>query len=811
MWDKAIKIYVPFYLLVFSMGVLERPTFGTQTDERLFNSITQISVTGDREPSSGGVRTLKSETDIRHLFISNDQREMIVSVWSPRLHPFKEPPDYKVSRTCRFGEILESTIGVTDISKSHILRKTGRGQKVPDAFEWNDKTLLLTQIQAPSAIPFKYESMGKVFEYIKIGSCQYLPTALRKDENPRTYFFKHLQIAKAMNATDIAFPKATLDFITPLNSSIGSEYAIALRDYRDLVLDFGGGTLLLPPNFGGFSFQNCQRIVIKNLSVEWAHPPQTSPPAYSGPQMNGFFSPKENNHDLWFTNISLKRVPGWGFYFDSTPGIYVGNNTISSFPGETLPSARQGAVRVINSQDTVITGNQFENLGSDGISVHGQFAVVLSPPYKPQRDNSSFPLSCVGVGASWGAFAQEESLGFFSDSLAFQGETKLRRANFHSLGDSGAPSYCKGFSHCGEICYVPNSAIQPSVGGYVTSTSKTTSLFIISNNHLSDISGRGIAVQGVNGRITENTIDRSGGPGIELSADLANQLQGPGTYNLLLKNNIIKNAVQNHRYLADDVALFGGISIGATSKERDGRTVLVKAPLNQHIRIEGSKSSIDQSGSVSLMISSAKHIDVSHLKIGSAGLFRNLSSGSMSGSMAEGSVLVTRSQQIDLGGLTTPASVDRQVARTRTIVIDSQNVTQFRIPLSTHGQHQRSANTLWHTTFRNWFKEEIETSPKEMTLVIDSPGLSIFHKKPPVIVLPVTNPQVGDKERTSTGLTLTLASAQNRWTTSLVPDWQSPHRLQIRPNFRGVYPNLFLTIDNVSLRPKKQSTSPLES
>jgi len=811
MWDKAFKTYFPFYLLALSLTAAARPTFGTQTDERLFNSITQVSVTGDREPISGGVRTLKSETDIRHLFISNDQREMIVSIWSPRLHPFKEPPDYKVSRTCRFGEILESTLGVTDISKSHILRKTGRGQKVPDAFEWSDKNFTLTQIKAPSAIPFKFDSAGKVYEYVKTGSCQYLPTALRKGENPRIYFFKHLQIAKAMNATDITFPKATLDFITLLNSSLGAEYAIVLRDYQDLVIDFGGGTLLLPSHFGGFSFQNCQRIVVRNLFIEWAHPPQTSPPAYAGPQLNGFFSSRENNHDLWFTNISLKRVPGWGFYFDSTPGIYVGNNTISGFPGETLPSARQGAVRIINSQDTVITGNQFDNLGSDGISVHGQFAVVLSPPYKLQKGNSSFPLSCVGVGASWGSFSKDETLGFFNDSLAFQGETKLRGATFYNLGEPGAPSYCKGFSHCGEICYVPNSLIQPPIGGYVTSTSKPSSLFIISNNHLSDISGRGIAVQGVNGRITENTIERSGGPGIELSADLANQLQGPGTYNLLLKNNVIRNAVQNNRFLADEVALFGGISIGATSKESDGRTVLVKAPLNQHIRIEGSKALIDQSGSVSLMISSAKHIDVSHLTIGSAGLFRNLSSGSMSGSMAEGSVLVTRSQQIDLGGLTTPPAVARQVARTRTIVIDSQNVTQFRIPLSTHGQQQASANTLWHTTFRNWFKEEIETSPEEMTLVIDSPGLSIFHKKPPVIVLPVTNPQVGDKETTLTGPTLTISSAQNRWTTSLVPDWQSPHRLQLRPNYRGVYPNLFLTIDHVSLRPKKQPASPFES
>lgn len=783
----------------------------TPIDQKLFNSMTSFSFSGDREPLSGVVRNQKTETDIRTVIQTPAQKEVIVSVWSPRVHPFKEAPTYKTSRTCRFGEILESTIGVVDITKTHILRKTGRDLKVPHAFEWNDTTLKLTEISPPKKFPFKYESKGKVFEFIKTGSCQYFPTEMAPNEDPYRYFYKHIEIARLTHATDIIFPTTLFNFISQRKELVGVDYMFPIEDMRDLMIDLKGSTFLMPEQQGGFLFKNSQRISIKNLNLEWPHPDHDGSRA-SGPPVHGVYSPRANNSDLWFENLNLKRVPGWGFYFDSIHGASISNSSITQVVGDTVTAAREGAIRAINSHDIVILKNRFENLGSDGISLHGQMAVITSTPYlwKPSESSKAM-LACVGMGSTWGPYSESEQIGFFDSKLDFLGEASVKRVHHFSIASKDTPSYCKGFSHCSEICYVPHPEFSARKDGFAVSLNKNSSLFLIRHNKLSVVSGKGLNIQGSNGEISDNIISDTGGPGIQLSADLANRLQGPGTFNILLRNNELRNVVTKKEYLSSTEPFFGGISIGASRTEADGRAVLVFAPLNQFITIDGFKSIVDQTGSVALQIASAKTVEVNQLLVGSAGLSRDLNSGSLSGSSAEGSVLLTRCQQIDLSGLSSPPTLDRKYARTRTIVIDSPHVTQIRIPISTRGRSGFSANTLWYTTFRGWFKDDLMKTPGEINLVLDSPGLSTFHKKPPLQAYSIMTPKVGDKESTTLGSTLPINATSNRWVSTGTLGWQSPNRIQLRPSFKAQYPNLFLSIDKATISPKKQSQLPFES
>ena len=713
---------------------------------------------------------------------------------------------------CRYGEILESAIGIVDTTKTHILRKTGRDQKLPHAFEWSNTKFRLVEISPPQSIPFKFDYIGKVFEFLKTGSCQYQPAPLTANENPLVYFQKHLEIAKKVNATDILFPKTTFDLISGNKTAIGIEYALSVSDHKDLAIDFNGSSFLIPSDRGGFVFENTQRLSIKNLFIEWAKPGKENTPYYSGPTLHGFYSPRKDNSDLWFENITLKRVPGWGFYFDSIRGAFIANSNISAFSGESLPATREGAVKAINSQDIIVRNNTFKNLGGDGISLHGQFAVVATSPYLSNPTPTKSPrLSCVGMGSSWSPFAEEEPLGFFNEKMDFQGETSIKKITHFSFSDPKLPPYCKGFAHCSEICFTPQLDLTPVKAGFAASLKNNSSLFLITDNKLSEIAGRAITIQGSNGEISENIVNNSGGPGIQLSADLAHQLQGPGAFNILLKNNQLRHVVSATHYLQAEEPYFGGISIGATQKESDGRTVLIKAPLIQHILIEGPNSLVEDSGSVALLISSAKSIEVRDLTIGSAGLSRNLSSGSLSGSTAEGSILLTHCQQIDLAGLTTPPLIEKRYARSRTIVIDSQNVLQLRIPLSIRGKNGKSANTLWYTTFRSWFKDDVSKTPSEVNLILESPGLSTFHNKPPLEAFSIITPKVGDKESTQLGKPLPLNSTANRWISTGTLSWQSPNRIQLRPTFKNNYPNLFLSIGSANLTPKKQAPLPFES
>ena len=85
----SVSIITAFGVWLSTYGYL---SLATSPEEKLFDSISQLTVTGDREPSTGAIRTVKSETDIRKLIEAPDQREVIISIWSPRVHPFKEPP-----------------------------------------------------------------------------------------------------------------------------------------------------------------------------------------------------------------------------------------------------------------------------------------------------------------------------------------------------------------------------------------------------------------------------------------------------------------------------------------------------------------------------------------------------------------------------------------------------------------------------------------------------------------------------------------------------------------------------------------------
>lgn len=203
------------YLLFWASTALGRPP-----EDKLYKSLSQLSVTEPREPSQGAIRSAPKQTDIRTVFQGPDGREGIITIWSPRVHPFKAPPSYVRTRPCLFGEYFETTIGLADITKTHLLRQSGRDQKYPHAFEWSDTRLASTPIDSPPKAPQEKEFIGKVFEFEKTGRCNYHPIDKKETENAKIYFYKHLEIAKRANATDIIFPKTLFNLISQSHLTI---------------------------------------------------------------------------------------------------------------------------------------------------------------------------------------------------------------------------------------------------------------------------------------------------------------------------------------------------------------------------------------------------------------------------------------------------------------------------------------------------------------------------------------------------------------------------------------------------------------
>jgi len=796
------------YLLFWASAALGRPP-----EDKLYKSLSQLSVTEPREPSQGAIRTAPKQTDIRTVFQGPDGREGIITIWSPRVHPFKAPPSYVRTRPCLFGEYFETTIGLADITKTHLLRQSGRDQKYPHAFEWSDTRLASTPTIDPPKAPQEKEFIGKVFEFEKTGRCNYHPIDKKETENAKIYFYKHLEIAKRANATDIIFPKTLFNLISQSHLTDPSyDYELPLRDLNDIRLEFNGSTFLLPPNRGGFIFTRSHRVALSQVTLEWAKPKTEDGKSYSGPIVHGIFSPNDNNSDLWFESISMKRVPGWGFYFDSTAGILISDSSISSVDNETFPAAREGAIHVNGSQNIIIRDNTFDQLGGDGINLHGQFASITTPPFQPPKKNLESGFSnCVGLGSYWRPYTPGETLGFFNSKMEFQGEIKIRSVSHFSFADPKLPKYCKGYSFCSEACFGLHPEFQPKESGYVASVSQESALFIIHGNTISNIQGRGLSVQGSNGIISENQIIETSGPGLQLGAELANRLQGPGAFNLLIKNNLLKRNSTDANLLQDQSSLYGAIALGVTRLEPDGRITLLNASLVQNIRFEGNRSLVEDSGSVALQIASSRNIEISSLLIGAAGLVRSLSSGTILGSPAEGSILVSRSHYIDLSGLTTPPLAEPRLSRNRTIVIDGQSISHLRLPLLTQAIRGKTANTLWNLTFRSFFKEDLGKKHEPISLTLEGPALSTFYQFPPVAAYTVTTPKVGDKEVPILGKQLPLETLSSRWVSTTEHFLHSPNRIQIRPLIKKKFSDLFLSIDSVNMSPKKSNPLPFES
>ncbi|MSP18395.1 MAG: hypothetical protein EXR74_02370 [Bdellovibrionales bacterium] len=779
--------------------------------KQLYEDITKTVLGESREPSMGAIRGNKDETDIRTLFQSTDGRELIVKVWSPRVHPFKKAPAYTIERECLPGEYFESTVGIRDLNRSLILQKLEIGGKISHVFQWNSKTKELIPGTAPLEAPQQWTSIGRIVDNKFSGGCVYEPSSLNPNEDSETYLLKQIEIAKNTNVTDIIFPKTVFDFISGQPVNIQGDYSVTLSQLKDISLDFNNSAFLLRPNTGGLKFTNSQRVAIKNLTLDWAKPKSLAPDQYTGMVVHGIFAVSEGNSDLWFDNINFRRVPGWAFYFDTLRGGLISNCNIGSYPSDHIESARKGGVKAFNTQDLIIRQNSFSHLGDDAISLHGQFAVVNSDVFplkttKPQEE----PLSCVGLGSSLGPIIQNDNLGFFSETMGYQGALKVRSTEKFSPLDEKIPDYCKGFANCSRVCFVPITKFTPIKGGVATSLTQLPSLFIIHGNNISKIKGRGIVVQGSNGILSENIVSDTEGAGIQLTADLGNQSSGPGAFNILLKNNRLQSVATNAEYLRDIDSGFGGISLVASRKDRDGRSILISAPLIQHIRIEGAQSSIENAGSVALQISSAENIEVKSLLIGNSGLIRNLSSGSLSGSQAEGSVLLTRCQDIDLSGLSSPALMKSDEARNRTLVIDAQYVNKITIPLTTKGLPNETANTIWFTTFRNWFKEDPTKPKRDLIFSINAPSLSLFKSRPPIEVFHVIGGKIGDKEKVNLGAAIPITISSSLWTSKTPMSWQSPDRVQLRPTLKNNYPNLFLFIESIQLQPEKISPFPQE-
>jgi hypothetical protein len=151
------------------------------------------------------------------------------------------------------------------------------------------------------------------------------------------------------------------------------------------------------------------------------------------------------------------------------------------------------------------------------------------------------------------------------------------------------------------------------------------------------------------------------------------------------------------------------------------------------------------------------------------------------------------------------------MVRHRTIVVDSQYTSNILVPVTTRGVSGKTANTLWYTTLRSWFKNNPKKDKYKFELQIESPKFSAVSNKLPIEAYPITLPKLGDKELASIGDAIPLTNKSGELSSSFDLSWPAPNRIQLRPKTNSRILDLSLSIERIHFAPKKLAPLPYES
>lgn len=277
-------------------------------------------------------------------------------------------------------------------------------------------------------------------------------------------------------------------------------------------------------------------------------------------KVDGHRTPNQTE-DITIANVNFHSGPGMGVSVTGLKrGIAIVGSSFVPGPGGKNPGGIEwdGIHVHLGGGDILISNNRFSVLGDD--------AVNLSNPIHSIRA-VDHGLATVVLGVSSRFITKGDKLAFFDEDGKYLGVSSVTALPL----DKGNSDFAV------QVDKLPTEVTKTS---FVRDIALITSRYKVSNSLVENINGHGVLAQIPNGLIQQNVIRNIPRNAIRLLSDIGNWNEGVGSFNVVVRDNTLKNIGIDP---ITDVP-WAAIAVYGSAKQRKG-IHLSKELVNEDIEI----------------------------------------------------------------------------------------------------------------------------------------------------------------------------------------------------------------------------------
>lgn len=475
-----------------------------------------------------------------------------------------------------------------------------------------------------------------------------------------------LQACQQTHAAVLNIPTGTYTFDDPNILTYNDGGHIQLSDLTDLTINGNGSTFIFHYVRNGFDFYNCQRVLLKNLTVEWdfdiaapgtvksqnggnvivvdpAYPITASTPVeavteYDTVNMKWQMSAQEVYYPTSVALVAPQTLSspdfsmfpvgdkvavrtyvyaarGFEFSFNNNADLTFDHITVENCPG--MAFVGYGADRGFKFDSCVIqrrnTTHDLVSAGADGIHIgmsHGD-TIIQNCEFSCLGDDAvnvhSIWMTVVSrvnnTQAKLATIVYDPTYVQVGDTFQF-----LSKANLTPLGQAHVTAV--GYNASKQQYTLSFAETLPAslpAGSFVANLARSSNRAAITNNYFHDHRARGIMVQAQEISITNNHVQNVMGGAIQLTTDIADWNEGYGCNDVVVTGNLCEGCNYGYWGGFDNLP---GVCMGVINLFAQTPQGLNPTYVHQNITI--SNNTINNTPNLSFFIGSAKSVSLTN-------------------------------------------------------------------------------------------------------------------------------------------------------------------------------------------------------
>lgn len=516
-----------------------------------------------------------------------------------------------------------------------------------------------------------------------------------------------IEAATVKGATVLRFENRIYNIDDPDIGFINGNAHFTLQGLSDIILDGQGAELRFHHIKRAFAFLNCNRVITKNLVIDWDRP-MASPGVVEIDKMGrtvirvvGDFEVNENTPVGCISEYDIKKMKwemdGLELYYPPDVKL-IADNTFYSPSFNMFKQGMEVLLRHYTYEAHAFDFSQhdnrdlqFENItiyqcpGMAFVSTGGDSGFRIAGCTIKRREGTNNLISATADGIHFGgtigniiiedcdfSHMGDDSVNIHGNWMQIVGQegnkTLCISAKSYYAVEAGhefglfrkknleeyarlivSKSTMDDNNNIMKVTFEQEIPDDWAIGDYVGNLSRGSNNFIIRNNYFHDHRARGMLIQSSNGLILDNRIENVMAAAIQMTTDTNYWFEGFGCKNVVVKNNTI---------IGSNYATWergpGGRHMAAINIVVDTKDGLGDYPVHKYIEITDNII-IDTPG-LAILAASASDVIIKNNTIINSNTQPFITSGSplstgkAIGAEAKGTIMITRASNVEISG-----------------------------------------------------------------------------------------------------------------------------------------------------------------